>query len=56
MGKVLSVASKRMLKPVKNFAVEIRAERVISKDKPTPAPWHPSTKQQIQKLVEGFEL
>ena len=38
MGKVLSVASKRMLKPVQNFAVEIRAERVISKDKPIPAP------------------
>jgi len=56
MGKVLSVVSKRALKPVQNFAVELRAERIISQDKPIPAPWHPSTKQRIQKLVEGFEL
>jgi len=52
MGKVLSVVSKRALKPVQNFAVELRAERIISQDKPIPAPWHPSTKQRIQKLVE----
>ena len=53
MGKVLSVISSRASKPLKNFAVEIRAEQVISRDKPIPAPWHPSTKKQIEKLIEG---
>ena len=53
MGKVLSVASRKLVKPLKSFAVESRAEKIISRDKPNPAPWHPSTQQRINELMNG---
>ena len=39
---------------MKNFAVEVRTERVLAKDKPTPAPWHPSTQKRIDELMKGL--
>ncbi|OAD54626.1 Protein NDUFAF4 like protein [Eufriesea mexicana] len=44
MGKVYSL----LLRPIRTFNIENRAERVISKEKPTPSPQYPSVKKQIE--------
>jgi NADH dehydrogenase [ubiquinone] 1 alpha subcomplex assembly factor 4 len=49
MGKVLSVIKRK----VNRFNVENRAHRVISKDKPTPAPKYPSTIQELETIKSG---
>lgn len=41
------------MRPLKNFAVEARAERVLAKEKPTPAPWHPTTQKRIDELIKS---
>lgn len=40
-------------KPLKNFNVENRAFKAISKEKPTPAPKHKSDEYDVQKLMQG---
>lgn len=42
MGKVYSI----MLRQFRNINVENRAHRVISREKPTPAPQYPSVNKQ----------
>lgn len=54
MGNLVAVLSKRAMRPLKNFAVEARTERILAKEKPTPAPWHPSTQKKIDELMKGF--
>lgn len=39
MGKIAS----KLMRPIKNFNVENRAQRVLQSEKPRPAPRHPST-------------
>ncbi len=56
MGQAVTALKRRALKPLQNFAVEARAERVISRDKPTPAPWHPTTVQKIAELSKGSHI
>ncbi|XP_050671549.1 protein NDUFAF4 homolog [Leptidea sinapis] len=48
MGALLS----RALRPLKSFNIENRAHRVISKEKPQPAPRYPSTIEDIQRVEE----
>lgn len=55
MGNIAMKVSKRALRPFKNFAVESRTDRILAKDKPTPAPWHPSTQKRIDELIKGNE-
>lgn len=50
---ILRKVVRKTLRPVKNFNVEARAEKVLSQDKPTPAPWHPSTQEKINELMKG---
>ncbi|XP_017882531.1 protein NDUFAF4 homolog [Ceratina calcarata] len=53
MGKAYSL----LLRPFRNFNVESRAQRIISQDKPTPAPHHPSVQKQkaiVEKLEPDF--
>ncbi|PSN57026.1 Protein NDUFAF4 [Blattella germanica] len=50
MGKALSIIQRR----VNRFNVENRAERIISKEKPTPAPKHQSTVQEIEAIKSEF--
>lgn len=40
-------------KPIRSFNVESRAFKVISQEKPTPAPRYKSDEQDIQKLIQG---
>jgi len=49
MGKVLSVIQRQ----VNRFNIENRAHRVISKDKPIPAPKYPSTIQELETIKSG---
>ncbi|XP_076239221.1 NADH dehydrogenase [ubiquinone] 1 alpha subcomplex assembly factor 4 [Calliopsis andreniformis] len=42
MGKVYS----RILRPIRSFNIEHRTERIISKEKPAPAPQYPSANKQ----------
>jgi NADH dehydrogenase [ubiquinone] 1 alpha subcomplex assembly factor 4 len=49
MGKILSVIQRK----VNRFNVENRAHRVISKDKPTAAPKHASTIQELEIMKSG---
>ncbi|XP_003706282.1 NADH dehydrogenase [ubiquinone] 1 alpha subcomplex assembly factor 4 [Megachile rotundata] len=53
MGKVYSL----LLRPIRTFNITNRVERVISKDKPTPAPQFPYVKEQkamVDKLHPDF--
>lgn len=50
MGKVLSVLSK----PVRNFNIENRAHKVISKEKPIPAPKHKINLDEYQSVLKGL--
>lgn len=49
MGKVLSVIQRK----ANRFNIESRAHKLISKDKPTPAPKHPSTIQELENIQSG---
>lgn len=49
MGGLMSKA----VKPIKNFNIENRAERVLQSDKPRPSPRHPSTAAAYEKLMHG---
>lgn len=40
-------------KPFREFNVESRAFKIISKDKPTPAPKHKSDEYDVEKLMKG---
>ncbi|KAI9565759.1 hypothetical protein GHT06_009551 [Daphnia sinensis] len=53
MGNIALKASRKVMRPFKNFAVEARAERVLAKEKPTPAPWHPTTQKRIDDLIKS---
>lgn len=53
MGNVTTSLGRKLSRPLKNFAVEARAEKVISKDKPVPAPWHPATQRKIDEIIKG---
>lgn len=43
MGKVMSL----MMRPVKRFNIENRAHKILSRDKPMPAPQYEYTKKQL---------
>lgn len=47
MGKVYSM----LIRPIRTFNIENRATRIISREKPIPAPQYPSTEKQ-KKLSE----
>ncbi|XP_013181686.1 PREDICTED: protein NDUFAF4 homolog [Papilio xuthus] len=47
MGALVTKA----LRPIKTFNVENRAHKVISKEKPTPAPLYPSTKEDLKRTL-----
>jgi len=49
MGKVFSVVRRK----ANRFNVENRAHRVISKEKPTPAPKHLSAIQELETMKSG---
>ena len=54
MGKVMSVAVNAATKKVKRFNVENRAQKVISQDKPTPAPRFESNKIDLERVLRGW--
>lgn len=49
MGKVLSVATR----PFRNFNIENRAHKIISKEKPTPAPLHAANLKEAERILKG---
>lgn len=49
MGKVLSIVPRQL----KQFNIENRAHKVISKDKPTPAPKYPTTIEELERIAKG---
>lgn len=51
MGKVYSIITK----PIRTFNIENRAHKVITKEKPVPAPQYPSTAKQ-KELVNKCKL
>lgn len=53
MGKAMSVAVNSATKKVKRFNVENRAQKVISQDKPTPAPTFKSNKIDLERVLRG---
>ncbi|XP_041974359.1 protein NDUFAF4 homolog [Aricia agestis] len=42
----------KALRPVKTFNIENRAHKLISKEKPTPAPSYPSTLEELKRVRE----
>lgn len=49
MGALVSKA----LRPIKSFNIENRAHRVISKEKPTPAPRYPHNLEDLKRTLEA---
>lgn len=49
----MSVAVNSATKKVKRFNVENRAQKVISQDKPTPAPTFKSNKIDLERVLRG---
>lgn len=49
MGKVYSI----LIRPIRSFNIENRAARIISQQKPVPAPQYPSTEKQKKLSEEG---
>lgn len=49
MGKVMSVIGR----PFRNFNIESRAHKIISKDKPTPAPKHKTDQINYERIMQG---
>jgi NADH dehydrogenase [ubiquinone] 1 alpha subcomplex assembly factor 4 len=49
MGKVLSL----MGRPLRNYNIENRAHKIISKEKPTPAPKHKSDQIDYERMMKG---
>lgn len=49
MGGLVSKATR----PFRNFNIESRAEKVISKEKPTPAPKHKSSQMDYERILKG---
>ncbi|EFX72177.1 hypothetical protein DAPPUDRAFT_227633 [Daphnia pulex] len=53
MGNITAKFTKRAMRPFKNFAVEARTERVLAKEKPISAPWHPTTQKRIDEIMKN---
>lgn len=53
MGVAASAARSQLKKPLKYYNVEERAMKVISRDKPKPAPPHPAMKKVMEGIVRG---
>lgn len=53
MGKVFSVVAKYSRLPAQRFNVENRAHRVISQDKPNPAPKFLSNLKDLERVLKG---
>ncbi|XP_053618050.1 protein NDUFAF4 homolog [Plodia interpunctella] len=49
MGALVTKA----LRPIKSFNIDNRAERVISKDKPVPAPLYPKNLEDLKRALES---
>ena len=58
MGNIAAKVTKRVMRPFKNFAVEARTERILAKakEKPTSAPWHPTTQKKIDEIIKSMFL
>lgn len=52
MGKVGS----KIAHPLKNYNVEGRAHKIISKEKPAPAPKYKSDELNVDNLIKGMDL
>lgn len=52
MGKVMSLLGRRAIRPFKEFNLESRVNREITKEKRQAAPWHQSTVKLIEKSIE----
>lgn len=52
MGKAISIMSR----PLRDFNLESRAHKVISKEKPTAAPKHKSDELTYERIIKGFYL
>lgn len=56
MGQLISKIYGSALREAKMYNIEKRAEKVISKDKPTRAPMHPSAAKELESLREGKSI
>ncbi|XP_054268594.1 NADH dehydrogenase [ubiquinone] 1 alpha subcomplex assembly factor 4-like [Macrosteles quadrilineatus] len=52
MGQAITKLTSLTLRELRSFNVEKRAEKVISREKPTPAPMYPSTIKELEQLKE----
>ncbi|KAG7157242.1 NDUFAF4-like [Homarus americanus] len=53
MGKVMSAMSRRATKPLREFNLETRVMKEITKERRPAAPWHESTAKLIQQSVQA---
>lgn len=53
MGKVFSVARGVVVGKIQRFNVENRAHRVISQDKPKPAPKYEANVKDLERMLKG---
>lgn len=53
MGQAVTKIYSIIRREINTYNIEKRAHKIISKDKPTPAPMHPSHVKELQRLKEG---
>jgi len=54
MGQAGSRVLNTATKVFRDFNVENRAHRVISKEKPTPAPRYPADEKELERIARGM--
>jgi NADH dehydrogenase [ubiquinone] 1 alpha subcomplex assembly factor 4 len=53
MGKALSSLAATATAPLRNYNIEQRVQKVISQNKPKPAPKYESDKQELERIMRG---
>lgn len=54
MGQVGSRVLNTLTRDIRNFNIENRAHKIISKEKPNPAPHYPADAKELDRVARGI--
>lgn len=53
MGKAISSLAATAIAPLRNYNIEQRAQKIISQNKPKPAPKYESDQKELERILRG---
>jgi hypothetical protein len=56
MGQVGSRVFNTLTRDIRNFNIENRAHKIISKEKPNPAPHYPADAKELDRVARGIHF